>query len=158
MATTYNPPHQITDAAKLEAMIETIRTGGELPPVVVNGYTALTGSHRCAAYAEARKRQLRGEDGWDDVLIGDQPAVDLSNADYQRACLTLGVQYHDKFDCNTFCAALYASAADDAVRDAVEDQIHDEELSERDERRAAAIRRLSDDRVAERYEALTGWG
>lgn len=145
--TTYDAPHQVTDQAKLAAMIETILAGGELPPVVVNGYTALTGSHRCEAYSRARRIA---------DTQAEQPAVEISNADYQRACLVLDVANHTEAELNCFCAAIHASATAGDVRDAVADQIHDDVLSHRNERRAVAISHLSDEQVAERYEACNG--
>jgi hypothetical protein len=75
---TYNPPHSPTDAAKLATMVEQIVFGHDLPPIVVSGETALTGSHRIAAYMRA-ERDERVER---DLVI---PAVEVSDIDVKRA-------------------------------------------------------------------------
>ena len=46
----YEPPNPVNDEAKVDGMIETLRAGGSLPPIVVCGEKAWTGSHRLAAY------------------------------------------------------------------------------------------------------------
>jgi hypothetical protein len=47
----YQPPHEVRDQDKLDAMIEILKNGGELPPVLVCGDRAYSGSHRLAAWA-----------------------------------------------------------------------------------------------------------
>jgi len=46
------PPHDVYDFAIMESMVDTLFRGEDLPPIVVNGDYALTGSHRIAAYEE----------------------------------------------------------------------------------------------------------
>lgn len=52
MGTRYNAPHGVRDQSKLKRMIATLMAGGELPPVLVYGDDAYSGSHRLAAWAE----------------------------------------------------------------------------------------------------------
>ena len=52
---TYNPPHEPRDRAKLAAMVETIIAGDDLPAILVNGETAITGGHPIAAYQMAER-------------------------------------------------------------------------------------------------------
>ena len=47
----YQAPHEVRDQGKLESMIESLENGGELPPVLVCGEIAYSGSHRLAAWA-----------------------------------------------------------------------------------------------------------
>ncbi len=47
----YTAPHNVTDQGKLESMINHLSNGGELPPIVVCGDQAYSGSHRLAAWA-----------------------------------------------------------------------------------------------------------
>ena len=46
----YQPPHEVRDQNKLDAMVEILKNGGELPPVLVCGDRAYSGSHRLAAW------------------------------------------------------------------------------------------------------------
>ena len=46
----YQPPHEVRDQAKLNALVEILKNGGELPPVLVCGDRAYSGSHRLAAW------------------------------------------------------------------------------------------------------------
>lgn len=46
------PPHQVTDNIKLASMIDLLRDGGELPPVLLYGDQSYSGSHRIAAWTE----------------------------------------------------------------------------------------------------------
>lgn len=109
MTTYYNPPHEIRDPEKLQSMIDTLRNGGTLPPVVVCGDQALTGSHRIAAW-EACQMQA-------DV-------VELSNEEYIAAVTAMGLNWEEDTvnDYNEFCEALYAITSDPDVKAAVADQ------------------------------------
>lgn len=46
----YQPPHEVRDQEKLNALVEILKNGGELPPVLVCGDRAYSGSHRLAAW------------------------------------------------------------------------------------------------------------
>lgn len=109
MAYTYEAPHGVRDKAKLADMIETLENGGSLPPVVVCGETAYTGSHRLAAWAAC------------DI---DAEAVGIDDADYVAAMEMLGLDpmYDECRDFNEFCEALYQVVTDEAVKAALEDQ------------------------------------
>jgi hypothetical protein len=50
--TTYNPPHEVRDQQKLADMIAMLDRGESLPPVLVCGSTAYSGSHRLAAWLQ----------------------------------------------------------------------------------------------------------
>ena len=48
---TITPPHEVTDAAKVGALIAALRDGEGLPPIyVLDGGRAISGTHRLAAY------------------------------------------------------------------------------------------------------------
>ena len=47
----YELPHDITSYQKLNAMIAHLENGKDLPPILVIGDTALSGSHRLVAWA-----------------------------------------------------------------------------------------------------------
>ena len=53
----YQPPHYYTDPAKLAAMVAVLNAGLDLPPILVCGEIAYSGSHRLAAY-DAVGRQI----------------------------------------------------------------------------------------------------
>lgn len=120
---TYNPPHKAHDDAKLASMMAMLRQGIDLPPIVVNGETALSGSHRIAAYQAAQKRRESLDLAWEDVP--DRiPAVELSDADCQAAADYLGVEYlTDARDCNEVARAIHVTTTDPAVRAAIADQV-----------------------------------
>jgi hypothetical protein len=109
MAYTYQAPHQVRDKAKLAEMIKTLKNGGTLPPVVVCGEIAYTGSHRLAAWAACGI---------------DADAVEIEDADYVAAMelLDLDPMYDDPRDYNELCDALYRVVTDDAVKTALADQ------------------------------------
>jgi len=44
------PPHRAYDCNKVASMIKTIRAGGNLPPILVHGEQAYSGSHRIDAW------------------------------------------------------------------------------------------------------------
>ena len=67
-------PHGLDRAEsgeKVEKMINHLRSGGTLPPILANGDQALSGTHRLAAYE----------------LIGEIPdIVQVDDAHYEAAC------------------------------------------------------------------------
>lgn len=48
----YDPPHEVREQDKLESMIALLERGESLPPVLVHGVDAYSGSHRLAAWRE----------------------------------------------------------------------------------------------------------
>ena len=46
----YQPPHEVRERNKLAGMIRALRRGESLPPVLVCGDRAYSGSHRLAAW------------------------------------------------------------------------------------------------------------
>ena len=46
----YQAPHEVRDQDKLESMIKTLEAGQQLPPIIVCGEIAYSGSHRLAAW------------------------------------------------------------------------------------------------------------
>lgn len=121
--TNYNPPHEARDEKKLAGLIEAIRLGETLPPIVVNGVTALTGSHRIEAYRQARLlADDEPTDAWDNANL-DLATVEVSDEQYMAARDALGFADGEEIgDCNAFCAALYDVCDDTAVRAALADQ------------------------------------
>lgn len=107
--TTYNEPHQVRDQAKLQRMIDTLRSGGQLPPIVVCGYQAFTGSHRIAAWNACRM---------------DHQAVEISEAEYIATMTKMGLDWEtdEVMDYTDFCDALYEVTNDPDVKAALDDQ------------------------------------
>lgn len=120
---TYNPPHEPTDDTKVVRMVEAIRRGGRLPPIVVNGENALTGSHRIEAYrrAGALNEACFGE-GWERAEL-TIPTVEIDDDEYLAACASVDVEHLGELgDYNEQCVALYNSCEREDVRAALEDQ------------------------------------
>lgn len=75
------PPHLPTDEKKLAEMVYILETGGSLPPVLVNGEQAYSGSHRIAAW-EAMEMDVEfvelDDDGYVAVMteLGLDPMYD----------------------------------------------------------------------------------
>jgi len=106
----YRAPHETRDSEKLESMIATLRAGKQLPPVVVIGDVAITGSHRLAAWA---------------ALDMEPNVVELSEGDYIAAMdAHFGPDWQDYEigDYNAFCTTLYEITQDSDVRAALQDQ------------------------------------
>lgn len=109
--TDYQAPHEVRNEEKLQSMIATLQNGGQLPPVVVIGDYALTGSHRIAAW---------------DACEMQAEIVELSDDDYVAACEELygEVMTIDEIgDFSQFCEAIYNITADKEVKAALSDQI-----------------------------------
>lgn len=107
--TYYNPPHAVMDETKLQSMIATLNSGGTLPPVIVLGEYAFTGSHRLAA--------------WDRCDMQPE-VVEVSETDYIAAMEYAGLDpmCDEIYDHNEFCDALFAVTDDTAVKAAIYDQ------------------------------------
>ena len=142
--TTYNPPHSPTDQAKLSAMVEAIIAGAELPPIVYVGETALTGSHRIAAYMRAERDERIERD----LRI---PAVEASDIDLKRALVACGVKWMDMAEHNVLCHALMSVTDSGDVRAALADQTHGDHASRAEIER---VRSMTDDEVAAEWETL----
>jgi hypothetical protein len=110
MATYPNPPHGVQDGDKLAAMVEALREGRPLPPIVSEpgGYNAICGSHRIAAWRAAEAEP--------DVLV-------MSEADWSAACTELGVDYLDEVDYEDQCRAVAGVTTDPEIRAALADQV-----------------------------------
>lgn len=59
-------PHEVEDNEKLESMIETLKSGGELPAIYSYGIDALSGVHRLAAWeaCEMEANIIEIDDEW----------------------------------------------------------------------------------------------
>lgn len=118
-----NAPHQATDKAKLTAMIEALRTGGELPAVVVWQGQALTGSHRIEAVRLAYKLWSEGAEGWEAAAKPEISVIEASDEDIAAVMDKLSLDtLGETGDWNGLCDCLYQITSDDAVKIAVEDQ------------------------------------
>ena len=106
----YNPPHEVRNQEKLQSMINTLGNDGDLPPIVVLGEDAITGSHRLAAWAAC---DMEAE------------TIEIEDEDYVAAMNYLGLDpvYDSPMDMNQLCAALYQVIDDEDVQTALADQI-----------------------------------
>ncbi len=109
MARTYNPPHEVREPGKLASMVETLMSGGELPPIIVCGEQALSGSHRLAAWSAC--------DMEPDVI-----EIDESDLACAMAQCGLDPMYDEIDDYSELCRWLHDAATDDDVLAALEDQ------------------------------------
>jgi hypothetical protein len=126
--TTYHPPHDAQDEAKLAALMAVLQRGEDLPPIVVHGITAFTGSHRHEAYLRAWALADNLDEAWENVPA-EIPVVEMSDEDYAAMCEELGVGLGDHDQCgdyNAIAAAIYQTTTDDAVREALKDQVYDD--------------------------------
>lgn len=107
--THYEAPHEVRDAAKLQSMIDTLNAGGQLPPVVVCGSRAFTGSHRLEAW---------------DVCGVQAETIEISGEDYKAALAKMGMDWEtdEVRDYTDFCIALYKVTRNPAVKAAIKDQ------------------------------------
>lgn len=105
----YNPPHETRDQSKLGSMIAAIESGKSLPPIVVMGYDAFTGSHRIAA--------------WEACNVAAD-VVEITDDDYIAAMTEMGLDWEcdSVYDYNEFCGALYKVTADSDIKAAIKDQ------------------------------------
>lgn len=129
MTSTFQPPHEVTDSAKLESMIAAIRSGQSLPPVVVQGEIAITGSHRIEAYREANRRAAEADYAgeWATADL-DIESVECSDDVYHRAEELAGCDLDECGGHNDKCRYLHQAAVElgeGALADALADQIGD---------------------------------
>lgn len=90
---TYRPPHEVTDTAKVKAMVAALERGETLPPVIVCGEIAFSGSHRLAA--------------WKHLGLAPE-AVEIEDAEYCAAmeALDLDPLYDECHDLDDLVTAL----------------------------------------------------
>lgn len=83
------PPHPAWDIGKLNAMIKTLESGGALPPILVCGEQAYSGSHRIAA--------------WDHCEI-EYDIVEISDDDYIKIMVSQNLDpvYDSVYDFEPF--------------------------------------------------------
>ena len=115
--TYIQPPHEVVDQEKFDAMVHSLENGESLPAVVVldrgNEYVAVTGSHRIAAWDACDMEP-------DFLVIGDE--------DYEKAARKLApwsdefVPLPNEMELNDLCETLYNIVADDEIKAALEDQ------------------------------------
>ena len=99
MALGYRPPQVDIDEACLAQMIEHLRGGHSLPPIIVCGEIAFSGSHRLEAWHS------------EDI---EPPTVEISDSDYCDAMRTLGLDpvYDQLNNYDDFCDALRANGVE----------------------------------------------
>lgn len=81
----YQAPHDVRDINKLESMIKALESGEELPPVLVCGEIAYSGSHRLAAWdaMEIKPEVIELDDG-DIAAAMEYVGLDPMYDDIQR--------------------------------------------------------------------------
>ena len=85
----YQPPHEVRDQEKLNALVGILKNGGELPPVLACGDRAYSGSHRLAAWG----------------LMDVEPSVvEMDDAEYCEVMESLGLDpmYDEATDLEEF--------------------------------------------------------
>ena len=85
----YQPPHEVRDQEKLNALVGILKNGGELPPVLVCGDRAYSGSHRLADWG----------------LMDVEPSVvEMDDAEYCEVMESLGLDpmYDEATDLEEF--------------------------------------------------------
>ena len=99
MALEYLPPNTDINDPYVWLMIQHLRDGGSLPPIIACGSIALSGSHRLAA--------------WKSEEI-EPPTVKISNSDYCDAMRTMGLDpfYDHITEYHEFCDILRANGVD----------------------------------------------
>ena len=85
----YQPPHEVRDQGKLNALVEILKNGGELPPVLVCGDRAYSGSHRLAAW---------------ELMDVEPSVVEMDDAEYREVmkALELDPMYDEATDLEEF--------------------------------------------------------
>ncbi len=124
--TTYRTPHTPDNKVKLASMVAAIKSGETMPPLVVIGETAITGSHRIAAYDAANSLvEASTDDDWDSALPIEIPTVELCNDDYTQGMIAIGLDpsVDDPREFNDLCTAIYSLTDDCDVKAALADQM-----------------------------------
>jgi len=84
---TYTPIHTPNDTEKLDSIIESIRRGKKITPVLVIGEQALTGSHRVRAFELAYEKYRNQEPGWEDT---EEPVIPVVEIDEETLTAAFG--------------------------------------------------------------------
>lgn len=95
----YQAPHEVRDTAHLARMIESLRNGKSLPPILVCGGTAFSGSHRLEAW---RSEGVAGA------------VVEITDEEYCDAMRAIGLDpvYDHLTEYDDFWDALRANGVD----------------------------------------------
>jgi hypothetical protein len=119
---TYNPLHDVKDQNKFGKMVEALRRGETLSPIVADGDDLLTGSHRYAAYVQAWNNWGEGEPGWQET---PEPYIQILEVDEQEMLstyLVMDASIDLWKEADTVAATLYEITEDQEIRDALRDQ------------------------------------
>lgn len=108
----YNPPHAATDREKLNGMIEALRLGRPLPPIVVVGQQAISGSHRIEAQDQARRLWANETEGWENSPEPKLEAIELDDVEVD----------FDELDFNMIASHVYRNTSSVEIKAALEDQ------------------------------------
>lgn len=105
----FNPPHAVQNLQKLKKMREAIKDGDELPPIVVCGEKALTGTHRIAAYYWYRK---------------EVPYIEIEEILYIEAVKAMGLDpiYDEVRDYSKLAEKIHELTDDGEIKAALADQ------------------------------------
>mgnify|MGYP006402691411 CR=1 FL=1 len=111
---TYHPPHRWIDADKVSRLVATMLEHGmqAIPPIVVCGEIALTGSHRIAAYDKVLA--LGAE-------LDEMQTVEIEDEDLRDALKVLDCEYLHEAELNDVVEQLHATAEGD-LQAALSDQ------------------------------------
>jgi len=122
--TMYNAPHESRDEEKVASLVEAMRTGQSIPPIVVNGDTAICGSHRIEAAVRADRLREGMADGWEDTPEIDLPTVEVEDSVIYAAYDKMHITGLDEIgDWNEFCSVVRDICDDDEVKTALSDQV-----------------------------------
>jgi hypothetical protein len=120
---TYNPLHAPTDTAKLDALVEAIRTNQTITPVVVCGEQAITGSHRVRAFEIAFQKYRDQEAGWEDTEEPAIPVIEIDDETLMAACNAIGAdEFGDVVHYDDLYIAIEEHTSDADLKAALEDQ------------------------------------
>jgi len=122
MKQTYNPLHDVQDQNKFKQMVEALRQGETLSPIVADGDDLLTGSHRYAAYVQAWNNWNDEEPGWQET---PEPYVQILEVDEQEMLstyLVMDVSPDLWKDSHMVPTTLYEITEDTEIRAALKDQ------------------------------------
>jgi|JI9StandDraft_2_1071091.scaffolds.fasta_scaffold03069_12 hypothetical protein len=120
---TYTPIHTPNDTEKLDSIIESIRRGKKITPVLVIGEQALTGSHRVRAFELAYEKYRNQEPGWEDTEEPVIPVVEIDEETLTAACQVIGAEsVADVVHFDELYAAIERVTDSDEIKSAVADQ------------------------------------
>lgn len=117
------PPNPVRDPLKYQSMIEDLRVGRRLPPVVRWRNRLLTGSHRFYATEYAHRQWEQGATDWENSPEPELTIYDISDSDLHKALTKLGIKHIDDIkNWNPLAKAIHQTTSDPNVRAAVKDQ------------------------------------